>query len=125
MSETEPLARITYSVALDQTNRYAAASGDHFEIHLDDEAARRVGLRGRIVHGFCTLALASKAVREAVGVPDPAVVRRLAVRFSAPVFPGDALTTAVWSLGDGAYGFEMSNGDGRTVLKDGRAELQP
>ena len=76
------------------------------------------------MHGFCTLALASRALREAAGVTDPTAVRRLAVRFSAPVFPGDALTTAVWSLGDGSYGFEMSNGDGRTVLKDGRAEFK-
>ena len=41
-----------FPIALDQADRYADASGDRFEIHLDDEAARRVGLPGRIVHGF-------------------------------------------------------------------------
>ncbi len=61
------LAEITYPVALDQTERYAAASGDDFAIHLDDEFARRVGLPGRIVHGLCTIAFAGRAVLEAAG----------------------------------------------------------
>ena len=117
------LAEITYRIALDQTERYAEASGDRFEIHLDDEAARRVGLPGRIVHGFCTLAFTTRAVCEAAGVGDPASVGRIAARFTAPVFPGDSLTTHVWEVGDGGvYGFE-ARCDERVVMKDGRVEL--
>ena len=41
-----PLAEVTYRVADDQTVRYAAASGDDFAIHLDDEFARQVGPPG-------------------------------------------------------------------------------
>ena len=48
----------------------------------------------------------------------------LAVRFSAPLFPGDTLTTRVWELGGGAYGFEAVSGQGATVVKDGRAVLR-
>ena len=92
----DPLAEITYRVAEDQTDRYAAASGDHFAIHLDDDFARAVGLPGRIVHGLCTMAFAARAVLEAAGVDDPRRVRRVAVRFSAPLFPGDTVTTRVW-----------------------------
>ena len=44
----------SHRVAEDQTARYAAASGDDFAIHLDDEFAWQVGLPGRIVHGLCT-----------------------------------------------------------------------
>jgi acyl dehydratase len=117
------LTEITYSIALDQTNRYADASGDRFEIHLDDEAARRVGLPGRIVHGFCTLAFTTRAVLEAAGVTDPSDVHRIAGRFSAPVFPGDDLTTRVWELSPGVYGYEASCGPDRVVIKDGRVEL--
>lgn len=47
----DPTAERTYRVAEDQTVRYAAASGDDFAIHLDDEFAQKVGLPGRIVHG--------------------------------------------------------------------------
>jgi acyl dehydratase len=117
------MAEITYRIAADQTVRYAAASGDDFAIHLDDEFARRVGLPGRIVHGLCTMAFAGRAVLEAAGVTDPQTVRRLAVRFSAPLHPGDAVTTRIWNV-DGGYGFEAVNGDGTPVLKDGRADLR-
>jgi acyl dehydratase len=121
--EGEPLAEVRYPIALDQTFRYAEASGDHFAIHLDDDFARAVGLPGRIVHGLCTMAFTGRAVLEAAGVDDPGAVRRLAVRFSAPLFPGETLTTRVWRLPDGAYGFDALNDEGSPVIKDGRAEL--
>ena len=121
----DPLAELSYTVAADQTERYAAASGDHFEIHLDDAAARAVGLPGRIVHGLCTMAFAGRAVLEAAGVEEPGAVRRLAVRFSAPVFPGGLVRTRVWPL-DGltTFGFEALDANGTPVLRDGRAELR-
>ena len=118
--ETAPLAEIVQAVAQDQPNRYADASGDHFVIHLDDDAARAVGLPGRILHGFCTLAFTSRAVLEATGGGG---LGRIAARFSAPVFPGDELATRVWELGGGAYGFEASCGPDRVVIKDGLAVL--
>jgi len=118
-----PIAEIAYPVADDQTARYAEASGDHFAIHLDDEFARSVGLPGRIVHGLCTMALAGRAVLEVAGIADPRTVGRLAVRFSAPLFPGETLTTRVWEV-DGGYGFDASGTAGRAVIKDGRLELR-
>lgn len=119
-----PLAEISYRLADDQTVRYANASGDHFAIHLDDDFARSVGLPGRIVHGLCTMAFTGRAVLEAAGVDDPSEVRRLAVRFSAPLFPGDVLTTRVWKLDEKTYGFVAAGSDGIPVIKDGRAELR-
>ncbi len=122
-AEGEPIAEVTYALADDQPVRYAAASGDDFAIHLDDEFARQVGLPGRIVHGLCTMAFAGRAVLEAAGVDDPHAVRRLAVRFSAPVFPGETVTTRVWPA-NGGYGFESTNGEGAAVIKDGLLELR-
>lgn len=122
-ADGEPLAAITYRVADDQTVRYAAASGDDFAIHLDDDFARQVGLPGRIVHGLCTMALAGRAVLEAAGTDDPRAVLRIAVRFSAPLFPGESVTTRVWEV-EGAFGFESANAQGTAVLKDGRLELR-
>lgn len=119
----EPLAEIAYRVAEDQPERYAAASGDDFAIHLDDEFAKSVGLPGRIVHGMCCLAFAARAVREAAGAPSPRAVERLAARFSAPLFPGETLTTRVWRV-DGGYGFDAVNDDGVAVLKDGRVDFR-
>ncbi len=122
-ADGEPVAEVTYLVAEDQTARYAAASEDDFAIHLDDEFARGVGLAGRIVHGLCTMAFAGRAVLEAAAVEDPRAVKRIAVRFSAPLFPGETVTTRVWNV-DGAFGFESVNPQGTAVLKDGRVELR-
>jgi acyl dehydratase len=121
VAATEPIGEVVQAIADDQPDRYAAASGDHFVIHLDDDAARALGLPGRILHGFCTLAFTARAVCEAAGGGDPA---RIAARFSAPVFPGDVLTTRVWDLGRGSYGFEASCAPGRVVIKDGLVQLR-
>jgi acyl dehydratase len=121
VAATEPAGEIVQEVAGDQPDRYAAASGDDFVIHLDDAAARALGLPGRILHGFCTLAFSTRAVCEAAGGGDPA---RIAARFSAPVFPGEKLTTRVWELGDRTYGFEASCAPDRTVIKDGLVTLR-
>ena len=43
------------------TERYAAASGDHNPIHLDEAFARSVGLPGRILHGLWTAAQVARA----------------------------------------------------------------
>jgi acyl dehydratase len=50
------------------TDRYAAASGDHNPIHLDDAFARSVGLPGRILHGLWT---AAQVARAAASVQSP------------------------------------------------------
>jgi acyl dehydratase len=122
-ADGDPVAEVTYLVAKDQTVRYAAASGDDFAIHLDDEFARGVGLPGRVVHGLCTMALAGRAVLDAGAIEDPRTVKRIAVRFSAPLFPGETVTTRVWNV-DGALGFESVNPQGTAVLKNGRLELR-
>jgi acyl dehydratase len=69
------------------------------------------------------MAFTGRAVLEAAGVDDPRRVRRLAVRFTAPLFPGDTLTTRIWALGGDAYGFEAVSGAGAIVVKDGLAVL--
>ena len=120
----DPTAAITYRVAEDQTVRYAAASGDDFAIHLDDEFARgRSACRAGSSTGSARWRLPGRAALEAAGVDDPRAVRRIAVRFSAPLFPGESVTTRVWQL-DGAFGFESVNEQGTPVLKDGRLELR-
>jgi acyl dehydratase len=45
------------------------------------------------------------------------------VRFSAPLFPGEEVTTRVWRVNRG-YGFESLNSDGKAVIKDGLTELR-
>ena len=111
----------------DQTYRYSEASGDMMPIHLDDDVAKGVGLPGIIVHGLCTMAICSQAVVKTVADDDPSRLKRLAVRFSKPVFPGNDVVTTIYEVGDDngrrVYAFEAtSNGD--VVIKDGRAEIE-
>jgi acyl dehydratase len=122
---TPPLAEVTYRFDEDQTFRYAEASGDPVPIHLDDDAARAVGLPGIIIHGLCTMAFCGRAVIESLAGGDPTRLARLAVKFSRPVLPGQAITIRLHAAGaPGAFAFEALNADGQAVVKDGRAELR-
>ncbi len=125
----EPVAEVTAVIDADQTLRYAEASGDRNTIHVDDEFARSVGLPGIILHGMCTMAICAQAVIEGVAGSDPALLRRLAVRFSKPVLPGSDLVTTIYSLDEGAetpgaasFAFEATS-KGERVIRDGRAEI--
>ena len=112
----------------DQALRYAEASGDANPIHVDDAAAKAVGLPGVILHGMCTMALCGRAIVDTIADRDPTRLRRLAVRFYRPVFPGHELVTSVFEAGreNGrrVVAFEASSG-GKVVVRDGRAELGP
>jgi acyl dehydratase len=130
LKATPPIAQATHLVDADQTFRYADASGDRMPIHLDDAVARAMGLPGIIVHGLCTMAFAGRAVVEELAGGDSARLRRLAVRFSRPVLPGQAVTTHLYDAGaaaDGervhAYAFETVNPEGQAAIKDGWAEV--
>jgi acyl dehydratase len=120
-----PVAEVTYAFDADQTFRYAEASGDPVRIHLDDDAARALGLPGIIIHGLCTMAFCGRAVIESVAGGDPTRLARLAVKFSRPVLPGQEMTVRIYAAPDGTYGFEALNAAGQTVVKDGLAEVRP
>ncbi len=123
LAETEPLATIGYRVDDDQTFRYAEASGDHFEIHLDDVAAQAVGLPGIIVHGLCVMAFTGRAVLEAAGGRE----RSRASPSASPVRSGPARrsTTRIWRDRDGRVRVRDVERRGRgRDLRDGRAEVR-
>lgn len=123
---TTPAADVVQRVDDDQTFRYGPAAGDPMPIHLDEEVARDSGLPGIIAHGLCTMAFTSWAVLTELAGSDVARLRRLAVRFSKPVLPGQELRTQAWNAGpaDGAtrYAFETTVGDD-AVIRDGLAEI--
>lgn len=117
----------TTKVDEDQTHRYAEASGDHNPIHLDESVATMAGLPGIIVHGMCTMAIATKGAVNGLAGGDPERVRRVSVRLSKPVLPGQELTTRFWrKTGDDdvvTYGFETYNPDGAAVIREGEVEI--
>jgi len=122
------LAERTVHLDVDQTLRYADASGDTNRIHVDEAFAKEMGLPGIIVHGMCTMAFCGHAVIGETADGDPAMLRRLAVRFSRPVLPGSDLVTTVFSAGASSdrrrFAFEARSRR-EVVIKDGWAEIGP
>lgn len=79
----------TLRITRADVRRYAEASGDHNPIHLDDDAARALGLPGVVAHGMLTSALAIGTVAEWAGGADR--VLATSIRFASPVVvPADA-----------------------------------
>jgi len=133
-----PLVTVAQTIDLDQTSRYASASGDLNPIHVDANVAKMAGLPGIIVHGLCTMAFTAKVMVDHLCDSDPTRLTQLTVRFSRPVFPGDTITTKVWPSADPVgllpsanreglrtYACETRNADSLIVIRDGLARVSP
>ncbi len=117
-----PDRQIAYAIRPDLALIYRL-SGDMNPLHIDPEAAKRAGFDRPILHGLCTYAIACRGVLESYAGWEPARLKSLAARFSAPVFPGDTLAIDMWQDGN-VISFEANVPErGTTVLKNGRAEL--
>jgi acyl dehydratase len=123
----EPILAVAQNIDPDQTFRYAEASGDRNPIHVDENVARMAGLPGIIVHGLCTMAFTSKVMIDNLCDGEPTRLKRLRVRFSRPVRPGETITTRVWPAGERegrrVFAFETSASDGQSVIRGGIAEV--
>lgn len=122
LRERDPDAEVAQTYDADQTFRYAEASGDPMQIHLDEEFAKSVGLPGIIIHGLCTMAFTSVAAIEHACPDDPTRLKRLAVRFAAIALPEQTITTKIWDT-DAGHAFETTSDAGAVVIKDGWAEI--
>jgi acyl dehydratase len=114
-------------VTSDQGIRYAEASGDHNPIHKSDEIARSAGLPSAILHGLCTMALASQVLVDELLDGDPNRLKSMEVRFSKPVLLDQSIVTEVYDAGikeDGVHvvHFETRDEKGIPVLSHGIAE---
>jgi acyl dehydratase len=123
----EPLFTVTQKIDDDQTFRYAEASGDRNPIHVDASIAKMAGLPGIIVHGLCTMAFTSKVAIDKLCAGDPTRLKRLRVRFSRPVLPGQTITTKIWPNPENpsrqTFTFETYNPNNQPVIKAGLAEI--
>ena len=123
LRERDPDETVNQTFDADQTFRYAEASGDPMQIHLDDEFARAVGLPGIIIHGLCTMAFTSVAAIQHACPDDPTRLKRLAVRFASIALPEQTIKTSIWDVAEGRYAYETTN-DAGVVIKDGLAEVE-
>lgn len=97
-------------------------SGDWNPLHADPVVARRAGFDRPILHGLCSMGLATRAVVGAVAPGAPERLRGMSLRFSRPVMPGDRITVRIFDLGGGQYGFRaLVPARDQVVLDRGRA----
>ncbi len=95
--------------------------GDRNPLHADPDAAQAAGFAAPILHGLCTYGICCRAVLQAFCGFEPARVKRHAVRFSAPVMPGDVVRVTLWNDA-GAVSFEADvPARGVSVIKNGKA----
>jgi acyl dehydratase len=111
------LGRRSFEVDDDMARRYAEVSGDWSAHHFDAEAARASGADRPFLHGLATMALCAAGVVELAGARADRV-RRVAVRFAAPMPLGGRLDVQVH---DG-LAFEATS-NGTTVATNGLVEL--
>jgi acyl dehydratase len=118
-----PDHEVTYPTSPDQALIYRL-SGDRNPLHSDPSFAKLAGFDRPILHGLCTYGFTGRALLRTLCDSDPARFRSMEGRFSSPVFPGEALTVAVWRDGDGAAIFQTKGEDGRVVLDSGRVTFE-
>jgi len=100
-------------------------SGDYNALHADLQVARRAGFPRPILHGLCTYGMACHAVLRACLAYDTSRLRGLAVRFTAPVYPGESLRFELWQAEDARTWNLRAHVDARraVVLDKGLVEI--
>lgn len=83
-------------------------SGDYNPLHSDPGAARAAGFDRPILHGLATFGATCHGLMKQLCDGDPAAVRALGGRFSAPVFPGDTLRIEIWREGGGRFAYRTT-----------------
>ena len=103
--------------------RYAEVSGDWSEHHFDVEVARAEGFDFVFTHGLCTMAVCTHRVLSVLGVDDPSLVSRVAVRFASPTPLGADLMVSAYGIDERSFAFEGA-ANGATTITHGRLELR-
>jgi acyl dehydratase len=117
-----PDRQVTYRTRRDQALLYRL-NGDRNPLHSDPIHARERGFERPILHGLATYGFACRALVEGAASSDPHRLKMMECRFSKPVYPGTALTTEIWTVGEGQILFRMVDESGDLVLDRGAATI--
>jgi acyl dehydratase len=99
-------------------------SGDYNPLHADPVVARSGGFDRPILHGLCTFGVVCRALLDMVCGNDPVKLRKMQVRFSAPVYPGETIVTELWKEPGGVVSFRAKVAQRNlVVINNGRAEI--
>ena len=92
-------------------------SGDRNPLHIDGATARRAGLDRPILQGLSTLGVVARALIHACCSGDAARLSSIDARFTAPVYPGETITTEIWNM-SGTLHFRSSVSERKLVVID-------
>ncbi|HKU17268.1 MAG TPA: MaoC/PaaZ C-terminal domain-containing protein [Steroidobacteraceae bacterium] len=111
-------------VTVNQALIYRLA-GDYNPLHIDPEVARSAGFERPILHGLGAYGMVGRALIKTLCGDDPGRLRRLDVRFTNPVYPGEPLRVEIWQVGAGDAAFRLVAADRNLVVQDfGRIEYE-
>lgn len=82
-------------------------SGDLNPLHFDPTIAKTSGFDAPVLMGLCTMGIAAQAIALQRRGPTPDKLRKLRVRFSGVVYPGESLQVDYWNLPDQSVGFRV------------------
>jgi acyl dehydratase len=100
-------------------------SGDYNPLHAAPEAAKASGFDRPILHGLASYGLVGRALLSAFCDDDATRLKRLDVRFSSPVFPGDTIVTEIWKDAAGKASFRARAAERDVVvINNGYAEFE-
>ena len=118
-----PDLTLTATTRPDQALLYRL-SGDYNPLHADPDVATGAGFKAPILHGLGTYGVVGRVLLKALCANEPALLKRLDVRFSSPVYPGETLQADVWREGEGRAAFRARVLERDvTVLQNGYMEF--
>ncbi len=98
-------------------------TGDRNPLHANPTLANSVGFEVPILHGLCTYGVACHAILKTICDYDSTLITGMDARFSAPVLPGDTITTDMWQDGN-IVSFQCSVKErGLLVVRNGKCTL--
>ena len=103
--ESSPSFRVSAHIAENQAHIYRL-SGDYNPLHIDPESAQFGGFDTPILHGLCTFGHCAQRLLDETCDGDATRFRKIKVRFSSPVYPGDELEIRAWHEGPKRVVFE-------------------
>lgn len=100
--------------------------GDSNPLHADPAVARDAGFDRPILHGLASYGLLAWALLRQCAGGNPARLKALDVRFTAPVYPGETLVTEIWRVAEQPQHVQLQARVAERdiiVLSHGHAEL--
>lgn len=120
--ETAPDLEVELS-SLPQAALIYRLSGDPNPLHADPDVARAAGFTRPILHGLCTFGMATHAVVKACCEYEAARIKSVAVRFTAPVYPGETIRFQLWRRDSKVHLRARIDARDAVVLNNGIVEL--